>query len=109
MKSDASRRDTKKTLLDMLNKAIDSDLLHKNAAKQINTIVTKDNKPKEPRVLTLEDPDLVLEAASHYRHFNEFSLALETGMRIGEIIGLKWLDIDFHEPKTDKGRRKIDI
>lgn len=71
---------------------------------------------------------------------NEFSIALETGMRIGEIIGLKWSDIDFanwmiyinctlvyiksddenspnynkwgfefHEPKTDKGRRKIPI
>ena len=36
-----------------------------------------------------------MEAASHYRYFNEFSLALETGMRIGEIIGLEWSDIDF--------------
>ena len=138
LKSDALRRDTKKTLVDMLNKAIDSDLLHKNAAKQINTIVTKDSKPEEQRVLKLEETDLFLEAASHYRYFNEFSLALETGMRIGEIIGLKWSDIDFanrtiyvkrtlvyiicedkddpkygkwrfdfHEPKTDKGRRKI--
>ena len=33
--------------------------------------------------------------SSHYRYFNEFSLALETGMRIGEIIGFKWADIDF--------------
>ena len=106
--------------------------------KQINTIVSKDSKPEEPRVLTIEEADLFLEAASHYRYFNAFSLALETGMRIGEIIGLKWSDIDFanrtiyvnrtlvyiksddenspnynkwgfefHEPKTDKGRRKI--
>ena len=138
LKSDASRKDTKKLLVDMLNKAVDSDLLHKNVAKQINTVVSKDSKPEEPRVLTIEETDLFLEAASHYRYFNAFSLALETGMRIGEIIGLKWSDIDFtnrtiyvnrtlvyiksddesspnynkwgfefHEPKTDKGRRKI--
>ena len=138
LKTDASRQDTKKLLVDMLNKAIDSDLLHKNVAKQINTIVTKDSTPEEPRVLTIEETEWFLEAASHYRYFNEFSLALETGMRIGEIIGLKWADIDFmnrtiyvnrtlvyiksddkdspnfdkwgfefHEPKTEKGRRKI--
>ena len=52
LQSDASRKDTKKTLVDMLNKAIDSDLLHKNVAKQINTIVSKEGKPEEPRVLT---------------------------------------------------------
>lgn len=138
LKTDASRKDTKKLLVDMLNKAIDSDLLHKNVAKQINTVVTKDSTPEEPRVLTIEETEWFLEAASYYRYFNEFSLALETGMRIGEIIGLKWSDIDFmnrtiyvnrtlvyiksddkdgpnfgkwgfefHEPKTDKGRRKI--
>ena len=138
LKSDASRKDTKKLLVDMLNKAVDSDLLHKNVAKQINTVVSKDSKPEEPRVLTIEETEWFLEAASYYRYFNEFSLALETGMRIGEIIGLKWSDIDFanrtiyvnrtlvyiksddenspnynkwgfefHEPKTDKGRRKI--
>ena len=95
LKSDASRKDTKKLLVDMLNKAVDSDLLHKNVAKQINTVVSKDSKPEEPRVLTIEETDLFLEAASHYRYFNAFSLALETGMRIGEIIGLKWSDIDF--------------
>lgn len=138
LKSDASRKDTKKLLVDMLNKAVDSDLLHKNVAKQINTVVSKDSKPEETRVLTIEETDLFLEAASYYRYFNAFSLSLETGMRIGEIIGLKWSDIDFanrtiyvnrtlvyiksddenspnynkwgfefHEPKTEKGRRKI--
>ena len=95
LKSDASRKDTKKLLVDLLNKAVDSDLLHKNVAKQLNTVVSKDYKPDEPRVLTIEETDLFLEAASHYRYFNAFSLALETGMRIGEIIGLKWSDIDF--------------
>ena len=138
LKTDASRKDSKRILVDMFNKAVDTELLHKNIAMQINTVVTKDGKPEEPRVLTIEETDLFLEAASHYRYFNEFSLALETGMRIGEILGLKWSDVDFenqtiyvnrtlvyakcddekdpmygkwryafHDPKTDKGRRRI--
>jgi integrase len=138
LKTDASRKDSRRVLVDILNRAVDADLLNKNIAKQINTVVTKDSEPEEPRVLTQEETDLFLEAASHYRNFNEFSLALETGMRIGEILGLKWSDIDFehqtiyvnrtlvyakcddkadpqygkwrfdfHDPKTEKGRRKI--
>ena len=138
LRTDASRKETKKVLVDMLNKAVDSDLLHKNIARQINTVVTKDSTPEEPRVLTIDETESFLEAASHYRYFSVFSLALETGMRIGELIGLKWSDVDFanrtiyvnrtlvyiksddenspnynkwgfefHEPKTDKGRRKI--
>ena len=46
-------------------------------------------------MLTLEETEWFLEAAAQYRYFNEFRLALETGMRIGEIIGLKWSDIDY--------------
>jgi hypothetical protein len=38
----------------MLNKALDSDLLTKNVAKQINTIITKEDK-KEKRVLTIDE------------------------------------------------------
>lgn len=95
LKTDASRKDSKCILVDMFNKAVDTELLHKNIAMQINTVVTKDGKPEEPRVLTIEETDLFLEAASHDRYFNEFSLALETGMRIGEILGLKWSDVDF--------------
>ena len=55
LKSDASRKDTKKLLVDMLNKAVDYDLLHKNVTKQINTVVSKDSKPEEPRVLTIAE------------------------------------------------------
>lgn len=79
----------------MYNKAIDADLVLKNIAMQINTVVTKDGNPEEPRVLTENETKLFLQVAEKYRYFNEYSLALETGMRIGEILALKWSDIDF--------------
>lgn len=43
----------------MLEKAIDSDLLIKNSAKQINTVISKEVK-KERRVLTVSDAELFL-------------------------------------------------
>ena len=122
----------------MYNKAIDAELVLKNIPMQVNTVVSKDGNPEEPRVLTIEETDIFLEVAQGYRYFNTFSLALETGMRIGELLGLKWTDVDFenrtiyvnrtlvyvtckdeqnpkygkkinefHEPKTEKGKRKI--
>lgn len=38
-------------------------------------------------MLTIEETEWFLEAASYYRYFNEFGLALETGMRIGDGYG----------------------
>lgn len=95
LKTDTSRKDTRRILIDMYNKAIDADLVLKNIPMQVNPIVSKDSNQEEPRVLTLEETEWFLEIAEHYRYYNPFCLALETGMRIGEILGLKWSDIDF--------------
>ncbi|SEU32588.1 site-specific integrase [Paenibacillus sp. NFR01] len=68
-----------------------------------------------------------LEAAKHNRFYIAFELAASTGMRVGEILGLRWRDVDlerktisvrqaftkaekghdFHEPKTSSGERSI--
>jgi integrase len=70
-----------------------------------------------------------LEATSEDRHFPLWRLTAMTGMRRGEVLGLRWDDVDFKAstvtvnrqrsrgeravvvspPKTDRGRRTIDI
>lgn len=95
LKTDMSRKDTKRILIDMYNRAIDADLVLKNIPMQINTIVSKDSIPEEPRVLTVDETAIFLKEAANYRYYNAFSLNLETGMRIGELLGLEWSDIDF--------------
>ena len=53
--SDNARKASKKLLVDMLNKAIDSHLLTTNVAKQLNTIIPKEEVEEEPekrKVLT---------------------------------------------------------
>ena len=79
--TDNERRNSKKVLVDMLDKAMDSDLLIKNAAKQINTVISREEK-KERRVLTVSGTELFLSEAADAFYYNLFVLALETGMRI---------------------------
>ena len=94
--TDSERKNSKKILVDMLDKAIDSDLLIKNAAKQVNTVISKEEK-KERRVLTVSEAELFLSKAADTFYCNLYVLALETGMRIGELMGLQWADIDFNK------------
>lgn len=131
--TDNERKNSKKILVDMLEKAVDSDLLTKNVAKQINTVITKEVK-KERRVLTKEETQIFLTEARNTFYYDLFIVALETGMRVGELTGLQWEDIDFknkivhvrhsmtyfsnangkyvfelHSTKTDKGLRVIPL
>ncbi len=132
LRSDNERKNSKKILVDMLEKAIDADLLVKNVAKKINTKVSKEEK-KERRVLTIKEAKLFLIAAETSFYYNLFIVALETGLRIGELMALTWSDVDFkkrmlhvrhtlcyffkerkysfewHDTKTRNGRRDIPL
>ncbi len=132
LKSDNQRKNAKKLLVDMLDKAIDTDLLTKNVARKLNTVITKEEK-KERRVLTVSEANTFLKEARGTYYYNLFVLALETGMRIGEILGLTWNDVDFnkkilhvshtlcyfrndgkyvfemHDTKTNNGKRSIPL
>lgn len=130
--TDNARKNSKKILVDMLNKAVDTDLLVKNVAKQINTVISKEEK-KERRVLTIRETESFLEQARDTFYYNLFVLALETGLRVGELCALQWQDINFrkrvlyvrhtlcyfskdgkyvfemHDTKTNNGRRTIPL
>ena len=83
--------------------------------------------------MTVSEAELFLGEAQSSYYYNLFVLALETGMRIGELCGLQWQDIDFekkvlyvrhtlcyfrkdgkyifemHDAKTKNGRRTISL
>lgn len=98
LRNDNKRTNSKKLLVDMLSKAVDSDLLTKNIATRLNTIVTRERKA-ERRVLTIPETEIFLEMAEGTTYYDLYIVALETGMRIGEICGLQWDDIDFEQKK----------
>ncbi|MBV9615899.1 MAG: site-specific integrase [Ktedonobacteraceae bacterium] len=85
------------------------------------------------RFLTVEEAALLIATAEGHRLWALIVVALATGMRRGELMGIKWNDIDFeartltvrrtvlyytvdsvakyriHEPKTASGRRTIHL
>lgn len=82
----------------------------------------------EAQVLTIEQARTLLETAKNHKMWALLVVALATGMRHGELLALRWDDVDFqggklfvhravsklngrgyveHEPKTKKGRRTI--
>lgn len=120
--------DTLDLLISMLDKAIDSELLLHNPAKKV--VIAKKESKKERRVLTIQETEIFLEEMKEQANYFVILIALRTGMRIGEILGLTWDDIsfrdkliyvrktlcvvknektefEFHDTKTESGKRRI--
>ncbi|KIL80154.1 tyrosine-type recombinase/integrase [Bacillus badius] len=77
-----------------LDFAVDMELLSSNPAKKIQ--LPKERKAKIT-VWELNDVRTFLEVAAHHRWYIAFHLAITTGMRRGEILGLRWKDIDLEK------------
>lgn len=130
LKTDASRSDCRAVLIDMLNRAVESDLLVKNVAYGINTILD-DEEIEEKRILSDEEIEILLNTKKGCSLQNFLILGLGTGLRMGEMLGLTWDCVDFdngiikvrqtlaylpnngeaiyefHRPKTKAGKRDI--
>lgn len=77
-----------------LGEAEKQDYIHKNYAKMIDLPNVK--KEEKLEILTLEQQKLFLQAIECHKLQTLFLVALGTGLRLGEILGLKWSDIDFN-------------
>jgi len=108
-----------------LNQAVQQGILLRNPIKGVAK-----PKPKRPEMVTLTDTQVrtLLLAVRGTRYDALYQIAVTTGMRKGEILGLKWGDLDwgncrlhvqrqllripneglvFSEPKSKAGRRVI--
>lgn len=79
-----------------LEHGIDIELIRKNVAKKAT--LPKENKI-EMTVWNEEEINRFLKTAKEDRLYAFFFLALMTGMRKGEMLGLRWKDIDFENKK----------
>ena len=77
-----------------LDDAVKWDLLARNVCDRVSP-PRKEHREITP--LSVEQIHLLLEAARGHPQEALFILALHTGMRRGELLGLKWQDISFTE------------
>lgn len=84
---------------------------------------------EEVETFTHEELDMLLAAAKGKAKYPVLVLAIHTGMRLGELLGLRWQDVDFNKrcihvrqtlqhastgiifepPKTKAGKRRITV
>ncbi|MFN3898937.1 MAG: tyrosine-type recombinase/integrase [Alishewanella aestuarii] len=130
------QKSSKKTIQNKLNflgpaldEAITDGLITTNPLRQVDVSkYIKDTDAAERDVVDPFNPkevEAILAAFRHEQERNLFEFAFETGLRTGELIGLKWDDIDWLEnkvhitravvqkvvktPKTTAGKRIIDL
>ncbi|GIF09828.1 tyrosine-type recombinase/integrase [Actinoplanes siamensis] len=104
--------------------AVREELLHRNVASAVR-LPTPRRTSYQP--FTAGEARKYLYAAAFHRHGPLYELALRTGMRRGELLGLQWSDLDldggylsvrrtlartkagmtFQPPKTEASQRKI--
>jgi integrase len=110
-----------------LKDAVQQGLMEANPTD--GAILPRWNK-REMQVLDEEQVGRFLHAAKASPYYGVYHFAIATGMRMGELLGLKWADVDwgnailfirrqaqrvnghgviFQEPKTKSGIRKIKI
>lgn len=89
-----------------LKDAIHQGLIHSNPTE--GAILPRWNK-KEMRALDQNEVQRFLACAKPSRFYYFYYLAIITGMRLGELMGLKWEDIDFQNMTISVCRQAQDI
>ncbi|HJX14465.1 MAG TPA: site-specific integrase, partial [Candidatus Deferrimicrobiaceae bacterium] len=112
-----------KTVAAIFNHAIEDGIIGKNPASHPGKFIRMEDQRGKVQFLTPEEGGALLAAArEHYPRYHPlFLAALMAGLRQGELVALKWEDIDWHgnfievrrtswggvmlSPKSGKGRR----
>lgn len=89
-----------------LNQAVRGGLLYRNPTDAVSP-----PRPKRepPHTLSVEDAKLFLESVEDHPYYPIYLLAITTGMRKGELLGLHWEDIDLDRSTISIRRTLVDI
>ena len=98
---------TRIALYNMLEFAKENEVIITNPCKKsVKSDIGKPSDKKE--ALTIDDQRRFLAAAKGQSYEYQYRFALQTGLRTGELVGLKWEDINF-ERKTLKIERSMEF
>jgi integrase len=87
-----------RTLSTIFNQAIEDGIVSANPAARPGRYIKAEDRLEKIDFLTSQEGQTFLEAAKEHtpRFYPLFLMALRTGMRQGEMIGLQWADIDWN-------------
>lgn len=91
-------RNIKAALSGIMTYAFEDGLISVNPASRTGKLIKKKDRKEDINPFTKEEVTLFLDACLKYfpRFYPLFLCAVRTGMRLGEILALKWEDIDFN-------------
>lgn len=80
-----------------INKAVEMELITHNKYRNISIKKEDDINDSKINYLTKDEVEIFMRHAkqSHFHHYIIALMLLRTGIRKGELLGLKWEDIDF--------------
>lgn len=85
--------------------AVECDVIMKSPCRiKIQKSIGKQKKCRE--ALTIDAQKKFLQTVKGHNYENHYRFILQTGLRIGELIGLKWEDVDFKK-KTIRIKRSL--
>lgn len=93
-------------MTNMFSYAVENQIIPKNPVTK--SVKCPKKIEKKVHFLTLEEQEKFLKAAEDTSNYYQFALILQTGLRTGEMIGLKWEDIDFQD-RTISIRRTMEF
>ena len=89
-----------------LTQAVNNDMLYRNPC---NAVTLPKSQPRKIVAMSLEDQKLFEKACPDTTYGRMFLFALQTGMRLGEILALTWEDVDFDKKILSVNKNAITV
>lgn len=92
-KKNSTIRNVRMLLFSIFESAMDNQIILNNPVNG-NVKCTTGKSSEKKEALTLEEQNALLCATEVSRYKNQYQFILQTGLRTGEMIALKWSDVD---------------
>lgn len=94
-KSESTINNSLRTLKTILNQAMSERLIYENVCKNIR--IKKNKSQKEQKIFSKDEQETFVKALKGNKYENAIIVLLNTGLRIAELSGLRWVDVDFKD------------